>query len=279
MSLNIVPMFVFDGPKRPAFKRNKKTHTGPGRNDQLAKELIELFGFPTHSAPGEAEAECAFLQRAGIVDAVLTEDSDALMFGCGVTFRNWSSGKSSGPVTHINVYDLETIKKDSGLTPAGMVLVALMSGADYIPEGIARCGIKTALEAARGGWGDRLAAIDPDDEAAILEWREDLLWELKRNENKTFRTKHPSVHFKDEFPQREAWGFYKNPLVSCRAEADVERLKDSIYWNGGPDIQHLREYTRQNFGWGGKNGAEKFIRVMAPAMLAWRLRRDSPEDD
>lgn len=276
MSLNIVPMFVFDGPKRPTFKRNKRLHTGPARNQQLAKDLIEHFGFPVHNAPGEAEAECAFLQKEGIVDAVLTEDSDALMFGCGVTFRNWSASKG-GAVTHIHVYDLEKIKEERGLTPAGMVLVALMSGADYIPEGVERCGIKTALEAARGGWGERLAQLDPTDDAGIYAWKEDLLWELKRNENKTFRRKHPSIQVKDEFPQREAWGFYKTPLISCRTEADLERLKDGIFWNGGPSLQHLREYTRHYFQWNGRIGAEKFIRVMAPAMLVWRLRRDSPE--
>ena len=78
LSLNIHPLFVFDGPNKPQFKRNKKVG-GPGVRvasvpEFLAKQLLKQFGFPWHVAPGEAEAECALLQREGIVDAVLSED-------------------------------------------------------------------------------------------------------------------------------------------------------------------------------------------------------------
>jgi hypothetical protein len=39
-------------------------------------------------APGEAEAELAKLNSLGIVDAVLTEDSDALVFGANCVIRS-----------------------------------------------------------------------------------------------------------------------------------------------------------------------------------------------
>lgn len=38
-------------------------------------------------APGEAEAELAHLNKLGIIDAVLTDDSDALIFGAKVVMR------------------------------------------------------------------------------------------------------------------------------------------------------------------------------------------------
>ncbi|KAI7127111.1 hypothetical protein KC337_g9378, partial [Hortaea werneckii] len=95
LTLNIHPLFVFDGPNKPVFKRNKKVG-GPGVKvasvpEFLAKQLLKQFGFPWHVAPGEAEAECAVLQREGLVDAVLSEDVDTLMFGCGVTLRSWNA--------------------------------------------------------------------------------------------------------------------------------------------------------------------------------------------
>jgi 5'-3' exonuclease len=38
-------------------------------------------------APGEAEAELAELNSCGIIDAVLTEDSDTLVFGAQCVIR------------------------------------------------------------------------------------------------------------------------------------------------------------------------------------------------
>lgn len=46
-----------------------------------AKKLVRLMGLPCVEAPGEAEAQCARLARAGKAYATLTEDMDALTFG------------------------------------------------------------------------------------------------------------------------------------------------------------------------------------------------------
>ncbi|CAI4211550.1 unnamed protein product [Parascedosporium putredinis] len=53
------PIFVFDGPRKPVFKRNKRSTQGDRTSTALARRLVKLFGFQTHDAPGEAEAECA----------------------------------------------------------------------------------------------------------------------------------------------------------------------------------------------------------------------------
>ncbi|KAK4695729.1 hypothetical protein P7C71_g2069, partial [Lecanoromycetidae sp. Uapishka_2] len=72
LALSIHPLFVFDGPERPSFKRGKiVSYAAACMGNVLIKELLKRFGFPYHTAPGEAEAECALLQRQGIVDAVL----------------------------------------------------------------------------------------------------------------------------------------------------------------------------------------------------------------
>lgn len=45
-------------------------------------------------APYEADAQLAYLQKEGIVDLVITEDSDLLVFGCQrVLFKMDESGK------------------------------------------------------------------------------------------------------------------------------------------------------------------------------------------
>lgn len=155
----------------------------------LTKQLLRLFGFPFHVAPGEAEAECALLQREGLVDAVLSEDVDTLMFGCGLTLRNWSSEGTRGnkSPTHVSMYDaVKTKYGKSGLDREGMILIALMSGGDYITEGIPGCGIKVASEAARAGFGKSLCRISRSDTLGLDAWKKKLTHELRTNENKFF---------------------------------------------------------------------------------------------
>lgn len=45
------------------------------------QELLELLGMPVLRARGEAEALCAQLNSEGHVDACITADSDAFLFG------------------------------------------------------------------------------------------------------------------------------------------------------------------------------------------------------
>ena len=150
----------------------------------MTKQLLRLFGFPFHDAPGEAEAECALLQKQGIVDAVLSEDVDTLMFGSTLCLRNWTAegAKGNKSPTHVDVYRSARTKEASGLDSEGMILVALMSGGDYIQAGIDSCGIKTACQAARAGFGTELCSIGIGGEEALDTWRRRLQHEIRTNE-------------------------------------------------------------------------------------------------
>lgn len=267
-------MFVFDGPNKPPFKRNKRTGPNVASIPEfLAKQLLKQFGLPIHLAPGEAEAECALLQQRKIVDAVLSEDVDTLMFGSTVSLRNWTSEGTTVKTTptHVNLYDaVKTKSGKSGLDREGMILVALMSGGDYIPEGIPRCGPKTACEAARAGFGAELCTLTRKDKTEIARWKERLAHELKTNESKLFSRKHITLSIPDDFPRMDILRYYTHPVIS--PDDKVDKLYEDYVWDCDIDIVALRSFTLEAFNWVCISGARHFVRNLAPAMLVKQLR-------
>ena len=282
LALSIQPLFIFDGPHKPPFKRGKKTASGAAcLPDFLTKELLKRFGFPYHTAPGEAEAECALFQKQGVVDAVLSEDVDTMMFGCSLSLRNWTAEGVRGnkSPSHVNVYRAGTTKENAGLDSEGMILVALMSGGDYIPAGVPGCGPKTACEAAKAGFGRELCEIPIGDDARLVEWRERLGHELRTNERKLFRQRHRAMKIPESFPDMTVLGYYMRPAVSSIER--VEKLRDEIRWSSEVNVPELRLFVADAFNWSFLPGAKKFIRGLAPALLIHQLntRNASPERD
>ncbi|RKF65191.1 Flap endonuclease 1 [Erysiphe neolycopersici] len=273
LALTVQPLFVFDGPNKPPLKRNKRTGPSGGSvSNMLTKQLLNYFGFPYHYAPGEAEAECALLQQNGIVDAVLSEDVDTLMFGSEICLRNWSSEDSKGnkAPTHISAYFKKSVSEKYGLDREGMILIALMSGGDYNTEGIPGCGIKLACEAARAGFGKSLCQIARSDAAGYKLWRENLSREINTNSGKLFKTKHNKLKIPENFPDKEILAYYTHPVVSNAAK--IMQLREEIQWHGKVDVPGLRHFVAEAFEWTYKPGAIKFIRGLAPALLVHKLR-------
>lgn len=82
---------VFDGPLRPSEKRSRQVIVagtgGPFDGFEQLKELASAFGFALVFARGEAEAELARLNAQGTLDAIMTDDVDAFIFGARVVVR------------------------------------------------------------------------------------------------------------------------------------------------------------------------------------------------
>jgi len=101
----IHPYFVFDGPGCPQLQRGKDIvfPLSPPLLLQRFQELLTVFGFDWHivsglvqispdankvcQAPGEADAELAYLQTYGLLDAVVTPYNDSLLFGAPSVIR------------------------------------------------------------------------------------------------------------------------------------------------------------------------------------------------
>ncbi|CAK9781890.1 unnamed protein product [Cutaneotrichosporon oleaginosum] len=197
----VLPVFVFDGPKKPAMKRGQRVTRNFGVNDGYSrqfKDLLDVCGLEWWNAPGEAEAELAIMNRQGKIDAVLSDDVDALLFGAKCLLRNNSPTLSGAqaPVTqssssrtdmrHYEMYRLSDIVAEWTRVPSAlqneddcrraMVLIALLSGGDYVPEGVGRV--------AKAGYADFLklyAKERPQFDRKVAQVHEEMLEELATN--------------------------------------------------------------------------------------------------
>ncbi|KAH4269396.1 hypothetical protein HBI04_058350 [Parastagonospora nodorum] len=193
LTLNIELVFVFDGPDVPA-KRGRTEHgrkVSP-KDRELLKETLTHFGIPYIDAPGEAEAECCNLQKLRIVDAVWSQDSDCLMFGCTLWLRDHRTPKEEGydnrnkghtkkAAKTVRVVRAATLAEKHRLKREGCVLFAMLAGGDYDPVGLARCGAMTSLEAAKSGLGISLCKATNQDDCH--RWREHVLKPFFKRKN------------------------------------------------------------------------------------------------
>ncbi|KAK0217977.1 PIN domain-like protein, partial [Armillaria fumosa] len=145
--LPVLPLFVFDGPKRPINKRKKKVNKTTDWLTTDFKELLEGFGFPYWDAPGKAEAELALLSNKGQIDVVMSEDFDAMLFGAQQVM--WITEESDSN------YMVKIYEKGSQFSPNELVMIALLAGGDYNIR-IKGCGIQTAADITLTGIGECL---------------------------------------------------------------------------------------------------------------------------
>lgn len=105
--------------------------------------LLRLFGIPYIVAPMEAEAQCADLQIRGVVEGILTEDSDVFLFGGLRVFKNMFKEER-----FVECYLMSDIERDLGVTRDRLVALAYLLGSDYT-SGIKGIGLVTAMEILR----------------------------------------------------------------------------------------------------------------------------------
>jgi len=92
------------------------------------QELLRILGIPWIESPMEAEAQCAALEQQGKVDGVITEDSDAFLFGAKQVYRGLVSRS-----LEVESYNAGTILQDLGFTRLKLVAFAQLLGCDYHP--------------------------------------------------------------------------------------------------------------------------------------------------
>jgi DNA excision repair protein ERCC-5 len=133
----------------------------------VAQELLRMFGCPYIESPAEAEAQCAKLEEMGLVDGIITEDSDTFLFGAKTVYKHvfdqnhYPERYTSDAIregTGLNQYVLFVLSLvvllsllmvsfsfSAASTRERLIALALLLGSDYT-VGIRGIGIVNAME-------------------------------------------------------------------------------------------------------------------------------------
>ncbi|KAJ2930940.1 hypothetical protein H1R20_g6163, partial [Candolleomyces eurysporus] len=254
-------VFVFDGPKRPEKKRGKTVQLNkPLWWVNPAQALIRHYGFIVHEAAGEAEAELAVLNRRGLIQAVMTSDSDALVFGAQTVLRSIPSSKRDEE-DEVAEFEASQIEDKLGFTQSRLLFYALAAGGDYNP-GLPGCGQAYASQLALAGVGDKLVPTstqlkDYGLAECVKEWRtatsEDLLHHSYKVSRGAERVLSNEIRV---FPSIDILRLYINPVTSFSTPGERPSMSA---WSTvqQPNVPALVEFSRNHLGWSNPDNVKK----------------------
>lgn len=199
------------------------------------KAVLVCCGIPWVQAPFEAEAQCAWLARQGLVDGIVTDDSDVLLFGPGLqtpVYRHFSSSRSERrrlreatvPITL--AYTLERIKKDTGFERWHLVSLALLLGGDY---------------------GNGVAGLGPVRSSAVVKGLSPSIDAESTEKDQISRLLKRLMNLDQEGP------LLQSSLVALLAKLDLERPLAG--WSRIVDAYYapIIDENQQHFQWGQPN--------------------------
>ena len=235
-------------------------------------ELLELFGIPYVVAPSEAEAQCATLEMLGLVDGIITEDSDVFVFGGKTVYRNvFDSNKN------VEVYMSSDAENELALKREQFVSLAMLLGGDYT-SGVKGVGIVNGMEVltafnvssevAANGDGDATASYDPT--AGLQKFKEwldgfdptdlakgNIAVNATMSLQQKFHQKHKNARQRWEaphnFPAKDALQGYLRPVVDSSTE--------QFSW-GTPDMDELRLFCAERIGWDEEETNQQILPVL-----------------
>ncbi|KAA8903844.1 hypothetical protein FN846DRAFT_779885 [Sphaerosporella brunnea] len=203
---------------------------------QECQQLLTLFGLPYITAPMEAEAQCAELVKLGLVDGIVTDDSDVFLFGGTRVYRYMFNDKQT-----VQCYLLSDLEKELSLDQHRLIAAAQLLGSDYT-DGIPGIGPVSAIEllaefAASGGlasfkaWWARVQSgtETPADLAAASKFRK-----------KFKRQNAAKIFLPPSFPDPQVKEAYLKP--------EVDSDPSAFEW-GVPDLEGLRAFLMNTLGW------------------------------
>lgn len=130
------------GDKDSVIKYSKQTSTVSTKMIEESKKLIEYMGIPSIQAPGEGEAQAAYMSINGDVFACASQDYDSVLFGSEKLLLNFSSPRKN---IALQIVVLQEMLESLGIVREQLVDIAILIGNDFC-SGIKGIGQITALD-------------------------------------------------------------------------------------------------------------------------------------
>ncbi len=132
--INII--IIFDG-KQPKIKKQKNNGIIDKNIIDDIKKLLKLLGIKYIQSYGEADTQIAYLFKLNKIDAVYSNDTDMLVFGCKILLTSFN--KTDGLM-----YVLNDILNKLNISMNKFINICIILGNDYYP-GIKNIGPKKVL--------------------------------------------------------------------------------------------------------------------------------------
>ncbi|KAH7905013.1 PIN domain-like protein [Hygrophoropsis aurantiaca] len=271
LKLPLQLVFCYDGDERALYKRARKVSTKDHWMVKPTQRMLDTLGVPWFKARGEAEAELAAMNAAGLIDAVMTDDSDTFVFGARVVLRN-SSLTKDGVIT---VYTADTIRdRIPYMDRHGLILMALLCGGDYDANGLVGCGAAIALQLVQCGLAEPLCTAilgSPDLAHSLREWCGNLRQHLENDPSHTIGRHHRALAstIPDTFPDVGVAKAYLAPLVFA-ADSQFHLCHPRP-----PDVAKTAALVQELFGWDDQTRLLKTFREHVwPAFVLQELLQD-----
>ncbi|KAF1838841.1 DNA-repair protein rad13 [Decorospora gaudefroyi] len=209
------------------------------------QQLLTLFGLPYITAPMEAEAQCAELVNLGLVDGIVTDDSDTFLFGGTRVYKNMFNAAK-----FVECYLAQDLSSEFSLTREKLIAIAQLLGSDYT-TGIPGIGPVSALEILSefetlenfSEWWDGV-------QTARIPKSADATSPFRRRFRKNQATK---LFLPTQFPDPRVAEAYLHP--------DVDSDPEPFQW-GVPDLAALRTFLSSQIGWSWERTDEVLVPVI-----------------
>ena len=208
------------------------------------QQLLKFFGLPYVTAPMEAEAQCAELVNLGLVDGIVTDDSDVFLFGGTRVYKNMFN-----QAKFVECYLASDLEKEYSLTRPKLIDIAHLLGSDYT-EGLPSVGPVTALE---------ILSEFETLEAFSEWWGAVQLGQTNSSVDTTsafrrkFRKNAAKIFLPNGFPDKRVNGAYLHP--------EVDHDPSPFAW-GVPDLDALRSFLMATIGWSQERTDEVLVPVV-----------------
>ncbi|XP_070968249.1 DNA excision repair protein ERCC-5 homolog [Oncorhynchus clarkii lewisi] len=204
-----------------------------------SQELLRLFGVPFLVAPGEAEAQCAALDRTDQTHGTITDDSDVWLFGGRHVYKNFFSQNK-----YLEYYQYVDLQNQLGVDRTKMINLAYLLGSDYT-EGVPGVGYVTGMEILNEFPGPGTEPV-----SMFSEW-----WSLAQQQQRLTSDPRDSKVKRKLRGLRLRPGFPNPAVATAYLQPSVDLSESSFSW-GRPHLDLLKEFCESRFGWNSRKTEE-----------------------